>query len=229
MLMIRRLVSLMFILSVLVITCCGGSTEPEEENSCNINVKDCQHNLISFTLLADSNLKEDTKIAIMDALAEWDIRTGEHIGYTVNFRDMSKESTDTSEYENTYKLLIKDPGPGLLGWTTWRSERNSALILMKPSMGSETFKVVLLHELGHAFDLRFDKDDTHYTGPYKSIMHPAIGNTNKLECPELLAFCNKYKCQADCEYVSANPMYLQSVVSSSQNVCETPDLTDELK
>lgn len=226
--MIRKITALIFILSTLVVTCCGGNfaEEPEENTSCNINIKDCpQENVISFQLLADDHIKDETKIAILDALAEWDIKTGNHIGYVVKFKNMSTESQDPATYNDTYKLIIKDPGPGLLGWTSWYSSRNSAIILMKPSMDSKTFKVVLLHELGHAFDLRFGTD-THYTGPYKSVMHPAIGNTDKLECPELLAFCDRYKCQTDCSYVSADPIYLQSTTPSSQNVCETPGLTD---
>lgn len=225
--MIRKLASLLFVLSILVVTCCGSNiVETDEENSCDLNSQAC-HNVINFTLLADSNLKEDTKIAIMDALAEWDIRTGERIGYLVIFKDMSKESTDNSTYKNTYKLLIQDPGPGLLGYTTWRAARNSALILMKPSMGRELFRQVLLHELGHAFDLHFDKE-THYIGTQKSIMHPAIGNTDRLECPELLAFCGKYKCQVDCDYAPANPLYLQSN-KPSENSCQTTaaDLTSQ--
>jgi hypothetical protein len=223
--MIKKLVALIFILTGLLVTCCGGSFEDSEPSSpsCNINTNDCQHNVISFTLLADDHLKDETKIAILDALAEWDIKTGDHIGYVVKFKDMSTESNDPAKFNDTYKLWIKDPGPGLLGWTSWISSNNSAIIYMKPSMDSNTFKIVLLHELGHAFDLHFDKD-THYTGPYKSVMHPAIGNTDKLECPELLAFCDKYKCQADCVYASADSRYLQSSTPSSQNVCETPGL-----
>ena len=224
--MIKKIASLLFISSILLFTCCGGSAEPEDDSgvSCNINAKDCKA-VISFTLLADSNLKEDTKIAIMGALAEWDIRTGEHINYTVTFKDMSKESIEPNNYENIFKLLVKEPGTGLLGWTSWYSEKNSALILIKPGMDSKTFKTVLLHELGHALDLHFG-NDIHYTGDKKSIMHPAIGNTDKLECPELLAFCDKYKCQVDCEYVPANSVHLQSW-KPLENICETTsvDLT----
>ncbi len=182
-------------------------------------------NVISFTLLADSNLKEDTKISIMSALAEWDIKVGEHIGYKVVFKDLTKEPNNTEN--NTYVLYVRDPGPGLLGWTSWTTKTNTATILMKPSMTPETFKVVLLHELGHAFDLHFDKD-IHYTGELKSIMHPAIGNTNKLECVDLVAFCTRYNCQVDCQFEGAAPQYLQS--AAPVNVCETPeDLTSNIK
>lgn len=230
----RKLLSIVFVLTILLAACCGDKFDAEdsgEGENCNITKSDCKHDVISFILLADSNLIEDSKIAIMDALAEWDIKVGNRIAYTVKFQNMNLEESDPAKFENTYKLYIKDPGPGALGWTTWYASRNSAVIHMKPSLDKETFRVVLLHELGHAFDLHFgppEKRDTHYTGELKSIMHPAIGNTNKLECTDILAFCERYNCQVDCIHELANPIYLQSSQTAEKS-CETraADLTDK--
>jgi len=61
--MIKKLIATIFILTGLLVTCCGGSFEDSEETpspSCNINTNDCQHNVISFTLLADDHLKDGT-------------------------------------------------------------------------------------------------------------------------------------------------------------------------
>ena len=212
--MFKKIASLLFIGLVLLVTCCGGAVEKPEDNA-------PKENVIKFTLLADSNLSEESKIAIMDALAEWDIRVGERIGYSVVFKNMTGESRNVDSFKNTYKLFIKDLNDNLLGWTNWQATNNSATIDMEPGMSPETFKAVLLHELGHAFDPHFG-NDAHYIGDFKSIMHPAIGNTDKLECPELLAFCDKYNCQVDCQFEYADPIYLQSA-PAAKNSCETVD------
>lgn len=212
--MIKKFASLLFTGLVLLATCCGGAIETPED----IEPKE---NVLQFTLLADSNLQEDTKIAIMDALAEWDIRVGERIGYSVLFKNMSNESRDVDNFKNTYKLFIKKLENNRLGWTYWQPVNNSAIIDMEPGMSSEVFRAVLLHELGHAFDLHFGEEH-HYAGDFKSIMHPAIGNTDRLECPELLAFCDKYNCQVDCNFYYADPVYLQSM-PAIKNSCETAD------
>jgi len=196
---------------IVILIACGGRMDASAE-ICNINDNECKINLIQFILIADNSLNDDTKLAIVDALAEWDIKVGSHIDYKIMYSDMLKENDNINTFNHSYKLYIKDPGEGILGWTDWEPQGNSARILIKPSLDAETFRIVLLHELGHAFDLRFGSD-IHYTGEYKSIMHPSIGNTGQLQCPELNEFCNRYGCIIDCEnYVKINGFFLQSFV-----------------
>lgn len=156
----------------------------------------------SFTFVADDNLNEDYKSAISEALSEWNIKTKGLVKYSITYRDMSIETTDPISFKNKYKLIIKDPGSGMLGWTSWIANKNSALILIKPDLGLRKFKITLLHELGHAFDIHFG-NNIHYTGDHKSIMYSELMNSSDtLECPDLKAFCNKYNCNAECIEIS---------------------------
>ena len=161
-----------------------------------------------YTVIADEHLQDDHKVAILDALNEWATMTANTFKYSLSFIDMSTEKADTSE-AHTIKIYVKDPGPNYLGWTSWDSDNHSAYMFIKPSIDGELFRRVMLHELGHACALDFN-GDSHYEGPYQSVMHPNIGDdSTHLCCPELQAFCNAYGCQVDCTNVertqSTNP------------------------
>jgi hypothetical protein len=150
-----------------------------------------------YTVLADENLQESHKVAILQALNEWAEKTNNTLTYKLSFVDMSQEKADAST-PHTIKIYVRDPGVGYLGWTSWESRNHSAYTFIRPSIDGELFRRVMLHELGHAFNLHFG-DDTHYVGAYESVMHPSIGEASShLCCPELQAFCNEYGCQVDC-------------------------------
>lgn len=149
-----------------------------------------------YTVLADENLTEEHKVAILQSLNEWAIKTAHTLTYKLSFIDMSKEVADVST-PHTIKVYVRDPGPGYLGWTSWSAGNHSAFTFVRPSIDGDLFRRVMLHELGHAFDLSFD-GKIHYEGPYESIMYSSIGSSPGLCCPELQSFCNKYGCQIDC-------------------------------
>lgn len=167
--------------------CCGG----EVEDYCSPTNKSCS-NKAKFTILMDDNLSDDHKLLISTALAEWDIKTNQSLNYVIKYKDMSKVPNDLSGDFNTIKIFILDPGPGNLGWTEWQTDNNTARILLHPDLNQDNFYPTILHELGHAFHIG------HYVGKYKSIMRPSIGNTNQLECTDIVAFCKIWDCQATC-------------------------------
>lgn len=167
---------------------CGGKTQLQ---SCPTDSVEC-HSKAHFKILMDQNLSETHKLLICTALAEWDIKTNNSLSYYVEYKDMSEVPNDLSGDDNTIKVYITKLDPSHLGWTEWKAEQNRARVLLTTGMNDDTFYPVVLHELGHAFNIG------HYTGPYKAVMHPSIGNTNKLECPDLMAFCEEWGCQVDC-------------------------------
>ncbi len=156
-------------------------------------------NMPIYLVLADKYMLENHKTAIFKALEEWSVKTNYTLVYDLDFVDMSKQTKELDSI-HTIKIFIKDPGPDYLGWTSWSREKMSANIYVEPAIDENLFRKVMLHELGHAFDLRFN-GDSHYSGPYKSVMHSSVGS-EQLECPELTAFCNNYNCQVDCTNVT---------------------------
>jgi len=174
---------------------CGGSYEPDTSSCPPTHVE--KGTEVHYSVWADENLKEDSKVAILEALNEWAEKTNHTFAYDLSFIDMSQEPQDTS-VPKTIKIYVKDPGPGYLGWTSWQSSTRSSYMFIRPSMNAETFRRVMLHELGHSFALDFN-GNAHYEGPYESVMHPSIGEDSlHLCCPELTAFCNEFGCQVDC-------------------------------
>lgn len=179
---------------------------------CIANIKSVvneKRDLLSFYVLADSSLSDDRRAAIYDALAEWDIKTGQHIRYVIRFDNMYGENENPNDYSNIYKIMMRPLGNQTLGLTGHNASNNSAIIYLRNDLYGNIFKSVLLHELGHAMDLHFERDP-HYKGPYKSIMHPMIGNTDKLECPELMEFCHRYICEMSCDYEKLPPWFAKS-------------------
>jgi hypothetical protein len=157
------------------------------------NVCEYNNSNANFIILADENFLDQRKIDINTALAEWDIKTNNSLDYKIKFVDIKQFPNDLSGDNNTIKIYIFDPGFDKLGWTEWDIYENKARILIKPDISDDEFYPTILHELGHAFHLN------HYNGKYKSIMHPLIGNTIKLECYDLKTFCKKWVCQIDCQ------------------------------
>jgi hypothetical protein len=169
---------------------CGGNTDNLTSN----NTRDEPY----FTIEADQYLQEGHKIAIFAAVNEWAEQTHFTMKYDLKFIDMSKEPKDLNTL-HTIRIYVTDPGPGLAGWTEWITGNQSAYTLVEPSIDDNTFRKIMLHELGHAFDLHFGTD-VHYHGPYQSVMYPSIGQASEhLGCPDLQAFCKNYSCQVDCD------------------------------
>lgn len=184
------------LLLVLLVSSCSGSSESDLFDN---PPAQSDHVTPDFHILADEHLSEGHKLAMLAAINEWTDKTNFTIHYTLEFKDMSNEPMDLKT-PHTIRVFVKDPGPGLVGWTEWHIDNQSANTLVEPSLADDTFRMVMLHELGHAFDLHFDKDDIHYHGPYQSVMYPSIGDASEhLSCPELTSFCSKYGCQIDCQ------------------------------
>lgn len=190
----------MLIVFILGFVSCSDSPEPEEEPQvCDLSRHSDSHcSPLRFDIKADEKLSEGYKLAILAAINEWSERTGFNVDYTLEFKDMNKEPRDLST-PHSIRIYLQDPGEGLVGWTEWISENQSAHILIEPNMSNNYFRIVMLHELGHAFDLRFDKDDIHYHGDQPSVMFPSVGEESEhLGCPELESFCKRYSCKIEC-------------------------------
>lgn len=195
---------LLFLLSVClcitVSSCCG--TASDEDTPPSKVVPNTQNPESFYTVLADEHLSEGHKTAILLSLNEWSDKTGNTFNYQLSFRDMTKEPADTAT-PHTIKVYVRDPGPGYAGWTSWDSGNRSAFTFVRETVDDDLLRKVMLHELGHAFNLNFN-GDAHYLGPYASVMYPSIGQAAPhLCCPELEAFCQEYKCQIECVNISA--------------------------
>ncbi len=188
------LLLLFFIISLM--PACGGSYEEAEPDCPCPPVIPAVNPQSYYTVLADENLQEGHKVAILTALNEWAEKTNQTLSYKLSFVDMSQDPPSLNSH--TIKVYVKDPGPGYLGWTTWSAQEYSAYTFVRPSVDDELFRRIMLHELGHAFNLSFN-GNPHYEGPYESVMHPSIGDdSSHICCPELQAFCNEFGCQVDC-------------------------------
>lgn len=166
---------------------------------CAGNVVSIPDDSLHYTILADEHLQTVHKLAILDAASEWAEKTNNTLTYDLQYVDMSKQPKDLNT-PNTIRIYVQDPGPNYLGWTDWLADNRSAYIEVEPSINGELFRRIMLHEFGHAFNLSFN-GDAHYTGPYQSVMHPGLYDDSlHVSCPELIAFCNNYGCQVDCNY-----------------------------
>jgi len=164
-----------------------------------------------YTVLADENLSEDYKVAILEALNEWSDKTAHTLTYCLVFIDMNQNPPDTIT-SHTLKIYVRDPGAGYLGWTSWSSKEYSAYTFVRPGVDGDLFRRIMLHEFGHAFNLSFN-GNTHYLGPYQSIMYPSIqDNSTQLYCPEIKAFCKLNGCNVECEDVATNSSGLSEVL-----------------
>jgi hypothetical protein len=153
-----------------------------------------------YVILVDKNISPDHKWAVVAALNDWIIKTDNVLKYELRFVDMTKQDKDEFP-PHTIKLWASYPGEGLAGWTAWHSSDKSAYILIDPAYGREDFRRIMMHELGHAFDLSFDniENPTHYMGEYKSVMHPGLDQIAcEISCPDITAFCQKHNCEIDC-------------------------------
>lgn len=196
--LIKSVLFILFSSLLILIGCSGHDSQTTPECPAPKVIPGSSQNAQSFyTVIADEHLEDVHKVAILEALNEWATTTSNTFRYTLSFIDMSSETPDTSQ-DHTIKIYVKDPGPNYLGWTSWSSGNHSAYMFIKPSIDGELFRRVMLHELGHANALDFG-GDSHYEGPYQSVMHPNIGDDSPhLCCPELQAFCDSYGCQVDC-------------------------------
>jgi hypothetical protein len=197
--MLKRLISLISLCLIVaaIIPSCGGAVEETCSFTSDEKPLDTAGNPY-YTVLADQNLQACHKTAILDALNDWATKTNFTLKYKLEFVDMSKQTKDT-ETKHTIKIYVADPGPGLAGWTSWQDSNSSAYTLVMPSIDENTFRLIMLHELGHAFNLHFG-NDIHYKGPYQSVMYPGLGDAaNEVSCPEITAFCKNYGCQVDCK------------------------------
>lgn len=196
---------ILFLLLCLAVTangCCGASNDAEEGKPPSKVVPNVNNPESFYTVLADENLSDGHKGAIFSSLNEWATETGHTFSYQLSFIDMSKEVADTSS-PHTIKVYVRDPGPGYAGWTSWDSSNRSAFTFVKDTTDDDLLRKVMLHELGHAFNLSFD-GNAHYMGPFASVMYPSIGQASShLCCPELESFCREYKCEIECTNISA--------------------------
>lgn len=176
---------------------CGGP-DPQN-NSIHPNVNVIFKGNLNFTVKADEHLPDNRKIAIFEALNEWSEKTNYTFTYNMQFVDMSKEER-ILESRKTIKIFVGDAGTNEVGVTTSEAIRLSAFIIMTPGLKDNDFRRVMLHELGHAFNLSFN-GNRHYDGPAKSIMvHNLGGDSQNLECPEITNFCNIYGCPVNCVF-----------------------------
>jgi len=182
-------ISIFLLLIGLFIEGCGSSTEvcsiDSNANYCNSKAH--------YTVLVDNRVSDSHKSLICKALSEWNVKTNGALNYTIQYVNMSFVPNDLSGNKDTIKVFFTDLGEKYWGWTEWNVQGNRARVLFTFDLTDEQFYPVALHEFGHAFHL------AHYKGPYKSVMHPYIGNTNKLECADLRAFCAEWGCQIDCD------------------------------
>lgn len=206
---ISRLAFILLSLFVIfqVVSCCGADDNPSppivdggDVPTCAIT-PDLKSNMPYYKVYADENLPVEYRTTIYNSLEEWCHETNYTLRFNLEFIDMSKQEPTTST-AHTIQVYVKDPGPGLAGWATWRADIFGAYMLIGPGMDTNTFRKVMLHELGHSYNLSFD-GDTHYKGPYQSVMYPSIGDSSEhLSCPELKSFCNNYQCEVDCTFVA---------------------------
>ncbi len=202
---LRRFFCVLGVLLVTLLINCSSDYESDEKSVCNEpNTKcvtygtdnDSGREEPYFHILADHNLTEGHKLAILAAIDEWAMQTHFTVKYSLQFVDMSTEPKNLAT-KHTIRIYVQDPGPNYVGWTEWITSNQSAHILVEPSISDEMFRVIMLHELGHAFDLHFD-GDIHYKGPCTSIMFPSLSSVNHLTCIDLQSFCKNYGCQVDC-------------------------------
>lgn len=195
---------LVFILSV-----CNCTTAVEDNPCEDPNLptnRSVNPKTVYFRVMADQYLQEENKLAILAAINEWAEKTHFTVKYSLEFIDMSTVVDDFKAVE-TIHIYVRDPGPGYVGWAEWvghNDNKISAHILIKPGMDSNSFRKIMLHELGHVFGLTFknpnDQNPLHYLGPCESVMHPSIGESSEhLECPELQTFCSIHGCNVDCD------------------------------
>ena len=185
----------LFLLSIcllLTVSSCCGTDDTSEGQPPSKVVPNVNNPESFYTVLADELL----------SLNEWSDKTGNTFNYQLSFIDMTKEPADTAT-PHTIKVYVRDPGPGYAGWTSWNSSNRSAFTFVRETVDDDLLRKVMLHELGHAFNLNFN-GNAHYMGPYASVMYPSIGQAAPhLCCPELEAFCQEYKCQIECVNISA--------------------------
>lgn len=191
-----------------VFSCCAFTEEPPAEPDNIPSNYDCSlpengsENKPHYRVYADVGLSAQEKLAISDSLQEWCVKTNGTMRYNLTYTDMTKKPETLSD-PHSIRVYVTDPGPGYVGWATWQAGSFSAYIKIHPGLDQNTFRKVMLHELGHSFDLHFGTD-THYGGPYLSVMYPSIGDSSEhLGCPELTSFCDKYGCKAECANVGA--------------------------
>lgn len=196
----KNIVKLLSLFLLVLITNCAGSIG-DFDNSLT------RHQPY-YVIMADEHMKYEHKQAIFDAIDEWATKTNNTLTYDLRFIDMSE--VPKTHTEHTIKIYIQDPGIGWVGWTDWMASNQAAYMLIEPSMDQNTFRKVMLHELGHAFNVHFYnmpnykgeyKNDAHYHGPYKSVLYPSIGEAAEhLGCVDLIGFCEQWGCQVDCDF-----------------------------
>jgi hypothetical protein len=192
--MLKRFCTLAFITSAILLASCAGSDPDKQLLESNQVLEHSPHYLV----LADEHLQDDHKQAILDALADWATKTNYTLEYDLKFVDMTAQPKDLDTH-HTIKIYTYDPGAGLLGLTVWNADNFSAYVSIKPNMDGETVRRVTMHELGHAFNVRFSNSDSHYEGSLESVMHPYIeDDALEVSCPEIQSFCSNYGCQTDC-------------------------------
>ena len=196
---ISRLFSVLFVSLILLISSCSAETYSEDSSGGPpVTIVGPKNPDTDYTVIADEHLSEEYKVAILLALNEWADKTGNIFSYRLSFVDMTKQPADLSA-AHTIKIYVRDPGPGLAGWATWSVSNRSGYILVGPGVNGDYFRRVMLHELGHTLDLRFENGDIHYKGPNASIRWPGIGDASQhLCCPELTSFCKNYGCEITC-------------------------------
>lgn len=197
---LKSIVKLISLFLLVLVTNCAGTLE-------DFDLSTPRHQPY-FVIMADEHIRPEHKQAIFDAVTEWQSKTNNTLDYDLRFIDMSE--VPKTHTEHTIKIYIQDPGIGLVGWTNWRHSDQAAYMLIEPSMDQNTFRKIMLHELGHAFNVHFYnmpnysgpyKNDAHYHGPYKSVLYPSIGDADEhLGCVDLIGFCEQWGCQVDCYF-----------------------------
>lgn len=174
--------SIIFLTSISLIGCSDNSTE--------ITIQSCHNDINSsinsieyreYIVYIDNSFPEFRQSLIRNGSQQWeDKATNLHF----SFESVSLERIHEVQYSSgTIVVINQDPENNLSGWTSWG--RDHAYILIPNKYDDEYFHSTVIHEFGHALDLR---DDPQHPN---SIMW--LGN--HITCDDLNQFCSKWNCK----------------------------------
>lgn len=143
---------------------------------------------IAYVWIDDSShsfSNEEIEI-IHESCHEWEEATDNH----VTFRFVSGKGTDSLIVVRSDSLSHIKEERGLAAVTDWVPWERGGAITMPNNVAPEQFRLLMLHELGHALGLDHDRKGT--------IMFPGTGNASDfITCEDVTQFCEVNDCQSD--------------------------------